>query len=94
MILALRRWEEETGDKQKQGGEMCKGLRVAGRGSHQGCQVRAQLCTMGVLFIFTVEQGVKWIEAEFMSEFWKLVKLTVEQGDFLGTVETPSRGSL
>lgn len=43
---------------------MCKGLRER---SQQRCQVRAQLCTMGVLFIFTGEQGVKWTEAEFMS---------------------------
>lgn len=47
-------------------GKCAKGLRER---SQQGCQMRAQLCTMGVLFIFTVEQGVKWIEEEFMSIF-------------------------
>lgn len=71
---------------------MCKGWRGSGSQvlctvgeaggwqgrSQQSCQV---LCTVRMLFTFTVEQGVKWTEAEFMSECLKLVKLVVEQGD-------------
>lgn len=46
------------------------------------------------MFVFVVDRGVCWTEAEFMSEFLKAAKLTVEQGDsgtFPGTIETPSR---